>query len=296
MFDLLQVGVTDLSAVFLLKDDQRRALCRLYRTMEELKNEDAVNPSPAAEKKARAAMEGVGLVIDLPPAGGTTRTSTCVSMTSGSNDAGPRSTGRKPKAPRHVELEEAGASDALAAVGEVFLDAQLGSKPDVEAAAEGDATGEKVEGERQGVSVESQRDDDTGELEQQVVARYENEMGAQTEAEEDATTPAPGALPAPVVVVRSPVTHVMLLRGLFDTQREEALDLLGVGCLELLRGMAVRRLPKAMVPVLRMVANLRGVCSHLVSEAEQDVPQEVFRCVKHWMMTLTLWAYSLRGS
>ncbi|CAN0006548.1 unnamed protein product [Scytosiphon promiscuus] len=69
-----KVGLTDLSSVSQLTDKQRRALCRLYRTLAELEDEDAGDPSDAAEVKARAAMESVGLVIDLPPAGGTPRT------------------------------------------------------------------------------------------------------------------------------------------------------------------------------------------------------------------------------
>ncbi|CAM9430289.1 unnamed protein product, partial [Choristocarpus tenellus] len=60
-----QVGLLDLSLVASLDDGLRKALCKLYRTLSSTSGEDACAPSPAAEAKVRAAMEAVGLIIDL---------------------------------------------------------------------------------------------------------------------------------------------------------------------------------------------------------------------------------------
>lgn len=232
------MGLTDLSSVNKLTEDQRRALCRLYRTMAELKGEDAASPSEAAEAKARAAMEGVGLVIDLPPAGGVAWSS---SASYGDWTA------------------EQAAAGAVASAAESALDATLGETPD-EGDEDGNLDGEVNGGDKQGgedaAEVEGEKAKKDGEEKEEEV-----EEGEEEEVEEDGGGEVVTPPPSPM----APLTHVMLLRGLFDTQREEALDLVGGGGGQLLKGMAVRRLPQAMVPVLRMVANLRGVCSHLVS-------------------------------
>ncbi|CAM9721934.1 unnamed protein product [Sphacelaria rigidula] len=262
-----QVGLTDLSAVCTLTEEQRRALCRLYRTMVELKNEDAANPSPAAESKARAAMEGVGLVIDLPPAGGIERTSTyhAEQLRGGGDSSTP------PPSSSSTRWTQTEAVDAVAAVGEVALDSSLGIDAEnaKEAAAgspaegdedpepaDGDGESEKEAAVPQGEDIEEELGEDEGQAE----ASVSGDEGQ----ESSAPPPPPPPRPSPMLMVaRAPLTHVLILRGLFDTQRDDALDLLGEGCMELMRGMAVRRLPQAMVPVLRMVANLRAVCSHL---------------------------------
>ncbi|CAM9886623.1 unnamed protein product, partial [Hapterophycus canaliculatus] len=109
-----QVGLTDLSSVSQLTEKQRRALCRLYRTMSELENEDAGDPSDAAEVKARAAMESVGLVIDLPPAGGTPRSSPPPPPQSSSSSA-----------PSDLTREEVAAL-AVASAAESVIDATFG--------------------------------------------------------------------------------------------------------------------------------------------------------------------------
>eukprot|EP00752_Nemacystus_decipiens_P005185 g4705.t1 len=205
-----QVGLTDLSSVSELDDTQRRALCRLYRALAELKGVDASNPSEAAELKARAAMEGVGLVIDLPPAGGVPWSSSPLTSSSSSSVSD------------GLSAEES-ATLALATAAESAIDATFGAEPPV-----GDEDGEE-------------------------------EMVAAAAAAATATPPPSRSPPSP----RPPLTYVMLLRGLFDTQREEALALMGGGGGDLLKGMAVRRLPQAVAPVLRMVANLRGICNHL---------------------------------
>lgn len=204
-----------------LDDAQRRALCRLYRALAELKGVDASNPSEAAELKARAAMEGVGLVIDLPPAGGI-----------------PWSSSPLPFSSLGLGAEES-ATLALAKAAESAIDATFG--------AESPGAGEEEEEE------ENKADGDDGP--EVVVAAMATAAAA--------AAPLPRSPPSP----RPPLTYVMLLRGLFDTQREEALALMGGGGGDLLKGMAVRRLPQAMAPVLRMVANLRGICAHLVREA-----------------------------
>lgn len=203
----MQVGLTDLSSVSELDDVQRRALCRLYRALAELKGVDAVNPSEAAELKARAAMEGVGLVIDLPPAGGIPWSSL------------------PPAAAGGLSAEES-ATLALANAAESAIDTTFGA----------DSPGNEEDG-----------IGDDGE-------------GEEVAAAAAATPPLPRLPPSP----RPPLTYVMLLRGLFDTQRDEALALMGGGGGDLLKGMAIRRLPQAVAPVLRMVANLRGICGHLV--------------------------------
>ena len=209
-----QVGLTDLSSVSELDDVQRRALCRLYRALAELKGVDAANPSEAAELKARAAMEGVGLVIDLPPAGGVPWSSLPLSSSSSSSSAG-----------GSLSAEES-ATLALANAAESVIGATFGA--------------------------ESPDDD---------------EDRVREDGEEVVTVAAPPPPPPPPRLPpspRPPLTYVMLLRGLFDTQRDEALALMGGGGGDLLKGMAVRRLPQAVAPVLRMVANLRGICAHLV--------------------------------
>lgn len=208
-----------------LTEEQRRALCRLYRTIAEIKGEDAANPSDAAEMKARAAMEGIGLVIDLPPAGGIP----WVSSPSSEQDR---------------------ASAAAATAVERMIEASLGEgADDMEEGGEeqGNGVGKEVVGEG--------------------IVTNDRERGVEgmetTEAKkEDESLLAPSQSRS-----RAPLTHVMLLRGLFDTQRDEALALVGGGGDQFLRGMAVRRLPQAVAPVLRMVANLRGICAHLVSSA-----------------------------
>lgn len=250
----LQVGLTDLSAVCQLTEEQRRALCRLYRAMAELKNEDAANPSVAAESKARAAMEGVGLVIDLPPAGGIARTSTYYDEPRGGGSTfSPSSLRKKPWTQEEVV-------DAVATVGEAALDASLGI--------DAEAAGSPDEGEDQ----ENHEDAGDPENKQETEVAERDSVEMEDDEEDDeveavaAVPPPPPPPPPPLEVARAPLTHVLLLRGLFDTQRDNALDLLGGGCMELTRGMAVRRLPRGMVPVLRMVANLRGICAHLVSE------------------------------
>lgn len=230
--------------------------------MAELKNEDATNPSAAAESKARAVMEGVGFVIDLPPAGGIARTSTYYAESRGGASA------LSPSSLRKKSWTQEEVMDAVAAAGEATLDVSLGN--DAEAAGSPDG-GEDDE--------DHDNDDDPENKNETAMAErdnveMENEQEEKGEDEEDEEVvgaaaavppPSPPSPPPPLMVARAPLTHVLLLRGLFDTQRDEALDLLGGGCVELMRGMAVRRLPRAMVPVLRMVANLRGVCAHLVS-------------------------------
>lgn len=208
-----------------LDDVQRRALCRLYRALAELKGVDASNPSEAAELKARAAMEGVGLVVDLPPAGGIPWSSSSSSSSSSS-----------------LSVEES-ATLALANAAESAIDATFGAESPGD---EGDKT------------------DDDGEEKEK-----EEEVAATT------LGPLPRAPPSP----RPPLTYVMLLRGLFDTQQEEALALMGGGGGDLLKGMAVRRLPQAMAPVLRMVANLRGVCAHLVRRERLTASRENGCCL-----------------
>lgn len=198
-----------------LDDVQRRALCRLYRALAELKGVDASNPSEAAELKARAAMEGVGLVIDLPPAGGVPWSPSWPPSSSSSSSSA---------ADAGLRAEES-ATLALASAAESAIDATFGAE------SPGDEEENTV--------------DDGGE---------EATAAAAAVATKQPRPPAP----------RPPLTYVMLLRGLFDTQREEALALIGGGGGDLLKGMAVRRLPQAMAPVLRMVANLRGICAHLV--------------------------------
>lgn len=221
-----------------LTEDQRRALCRLYRTMAELKGENAASPSEAAEIKARAAMEGVGLVIDLPPAGGVAWAS---SVSYGDWTA------------------EQTAAGAVASAAESALDAALGETPD-EGEKNGDVEGEVNGDDKQGGNNAAEVEEDK--------AKKDGEKGEEEEEKkEEEEEKGGGEVPPPSPSPMAPLTHVMLLRGLFDTQREEALDLVGGGAMQLLKGMAVRRLPQAMVPVLRMVANLRGVCSHLVSWA-----------------------------
>lgn len=199
-----------------LTENQRRGLCRLYRALAELKGVDASNPSEAAEQKARAAMEGIGLVIDLPPAGGIAWSSSPVSS--------------------DWTAEETAAL-AVAKAAESAIDATFGGE-----SGEDDDDGED-------------EDDDEEEAEKKKKKKVKEEAAA-------AEAALPRAPPSP----RAPLTYVMLLRGLFDTQREEALALMGGGGGDLLRGMAVRRLPQAVAPVLRMVANLRGICAHLVSD------------------------------
>lgn len=193
-----------------LTKDQRRGLCRLYRTLAELKGEDAANPSTAAEVKARAAMEGVGLVIDLPPAGGTAAWASAVLPVEG------------------CTVEEA-AAGAVATAAESILDASFDEVPGE------DEQEREGEGGREGIT------------------------GREWAGEEGT-----------ILSGRAPLTHVMLLRGLFDTQRDEALALVGGGSRQLLKSMAVRRLPEAMAPVLRMVANLRGVCARLVRKCRHQ--------------------------
>lgn len=199
-----------------LTEEQRRALCRLYRTMAEIKGEDAANPSDAAETKARAAMEGIGLVIDLPPAGGIPWVSS-------------------------PSLEEDRASAAAATAVEKTIGTSLGEEAD-------DA---EVGGEEQGNEM----------VGEEIVSndRERGEEGMETTKEDESL------LGPSQSWSRAPLTHVMLLRGLFDTQRDEALALVGGGWDQFLRGMAVRRLPQAVAPVLRMVANLRSICAQLVS-------------------------------
>lgn len=207
-----------------LTEEQRRALCRLYRTMAEIKGEDAANPSDAAEMKARAAMEGIGLVIDLPPAGGIPWVAS-------------------------PSLEQDRASAAAATAVETMIGASLGEGTD-------DAD----------VGDEEQGNEVVGEG---IVANgiERGEEGTKETTNEDESLLAPSQSWS-----RAPLTHVMLLRGLFDTQRHEALALVGGGLDQFLRGMAVRRLPQAVAPVLRMVSNLRAICVHLVSGAShQDI-------------------------
>lgn len=222
------MGLTDLSSVRKLTLDQREGLCRLYLAMAELRSEDSVNPSTTAEKKARLAMEGVGLVIDLPPAGGvvrgslfsadTTEGKTCVEHPATVYDDG--ASGEIEAAPRALEGEECG---------------------------------------------EMERYEGGGTVEEMVDVHEERKQRVEEVAEMLEEPASPGGLSS-TRPTRSPLTHVMILRGLFDTRKEDALELLGEGGGELLKSMAVRRLPVEMVPVLRMVSNLRSICAHLVSE------------------------------
>ena len=230
------MGLTDLSSVNKLTENQRRALCRLYRTMAELKGEDAASPSEAAEVKARAAMEGVGLVIDLPPAGGVAWAS---SSSYGDWTA------------------EQVAAGVVADAVEGALDATFG-----EAQGEGEKNGElggEVDGDdTQGeAALEKAEEEKVEEEEKKEEEKEEEKEKAETEGGKEEPSPSPSPM--------APLTHVMLLRGLFDTHQDEVLALVGGGGGQLLKGMAVRRLPQAMVPVLKMVASLRGVCAHLVS-------------------------------
>ncbi|CAN0388117.1 unnamed protein product, partial [Ectocarpus fasciculatus] len=224
-----QVGLTDLSSVTQLAESQRRALCRLYHTLADLRREDAANPSEAAELKARAAMESVGLVIDLPVGGG------------GMDEQQQRRRGGSPSG-RGAEEE---ASLALASAAERVIAASYGGAIVGDGDDSDDSSEEEEEGERDG-------------------GEGHWEAGAEAvEGKEEGGGRAAAGLPPPVAASSAPLTYVMLLRGLFDTRRDEALALVGGRGMELLKGMAVRRLPQAMVPVLKMVANLRGLCAHL---------------------------------
>lgn len=225
-----QVGLTDLSSVTQLAESQRRALCRLYHTLADLRREDAANPSEAAELKARAAMESVGLVIDLPVGG------------SGMDEQQQRRRGGSLSG-RGAEEE---ASLALASAAERVIAASYG----------GAIVGDGDDSEDSSEEEEGEGDGGEGHW----------EAGAEAvEGKEEEGGRAAAGLPPPVAASSAPLTYVMLLRGLFDTRRDEALALVGGRGMELLKGMAVRRLPQAMVPVLKMVANLRGLCAHLVS-------------------------------
>lgn len=236
-----QVGLTDLSSVSMLSDEQRRGLCRLYRTMAELKGVDAASPSPAAERKARLAMEGVGLVIDLPPAGGIMSPALSVEA----------------EIPEHSTDAEIVETNSWTP-----SDTSVDTSKDVEDHG-GEGQGEEGGGEV-GKSQSSGDEDggqDEDEVKREIVVYGETDAvtSRAVEAQDPSSTDVLPSRP------RAPLTHVMLLRGLFDTRREEALDLIGRGGDDLLRSMSVRRLPQAVVPVLRMVSNLRNVCAHLVS-------------------------------
>lgn len=256
-----QVGLTDLSSVTQLTEDQRRALCRLYRTMAELRGEDATSPSAAAELKARAAMEGVGLVIDLPPAGG---------IAWDSSDSAEDWT-----------TEEA-ATAAVAAAAESVIDATLGDEPAHDADEKKDEGEATVEEREEGTLAEDIVGKAAEEDKEGVVDENEEEENEEEEKEEEGKAETE-ELPEPTqpLVPRAPITHLMLLRALFDTQQDEALDVVGGGGGQFLRSMAVRRLPQAMAPVLRMVANLRGFCAHLVRRLISPAGGEgAFRLVK----------------
>lgn len=243
------MGLTDLSSVSELTEEQRNALCRLYRTMAELKGEDAANPSDTAEAKARAAMEGVGLVIDLPPAGGiawnswgekwNAQEAAAAGFTAAAENMLAASLGEEP---REEEGEEEGRADQWSRAGE---------EEDVKTAPLQLSEEEKKETEHEEAT---SRGKENAKME---VVKVEDEDGP--------VSPPPATTLPPPPSRRAQITHLMLLRGLFDTQRDDALALMGGGGKEFLKGMAVRRLPQAMTPVLRMVASLRGVCSHLVS-------------------------------
>lgn len=229
-----------------LTEKQRRALCRLYRTLSDLEDEDAGAPSDAAEVKARAAMESVGLVIDLPPAGGTPR-----SLSRAAASPPPLSSSSSAAALDDMTREEAAAL-AVASAAESVIDATFGGDGRVSAGGEGGGGGEGQEGEGE---------EEGRKGEQWWAEEEEEEEWEEQERRRRAAAAAERSPPLSQV----PLTYVMLLRGLFDTQREGAVALVGGGGGELLKGMAVRRLPQSIAPVLRMVASLRGVCAHLVS-------------------------------
>lgn len=246
---MAQVGLTDLSSVSELTEKQRQALCRLYQTLWELEDEDSGEPSEAAEVRARAAMESVGLVIDLPPAGGTPRRASSPSSLS------PRPAAAAATAASSELTREEEAALALARAAEDMLDVTFGG---AEEALPGGGGGEGGSG----------GSGDGGEAREAQAARQEERWWAQEEEEwelEEQERQRRAAADRSPPLSAMPLTYVMLLRGLFDTQRDGAIALVGGGGEALLKGMAVRRLPQAITPVLRMVANLRGVCAHLVS-------------------------------